>query len=657
MSIKEKLAHNNQGIELLKRMLLQRAGDAREAVLLRQGKCWSQLAHTGHEGLMAVAFQLRKEDYLFTYYRGGHMMTAKGLSKETLALDYLARKDGFASGRNQSQVTGSTELNIFPDTAHTGSQSIPSAGCAWGMKMNGTDNVVLCCIGDGSTREGDFYEGISFAFQEKLPIIYLVEDNGLAISTRTDKMNPFRIGIFNEGLFKRINGRDTLEVWETAEEAIAKARSGGGPTIIWAEVDRHQGHTIDEDHLLYRHDNEIANFIDPIEEYGKALIRRRLLTRKRFEEMKEEAEKEVFAAYEAAEAAESPSGDSARTHVFGAPVKHTPMELPIEKKGSTMVEDIIRVFEKGLEEKPELLFFGQDVEDPKGGVFGFTKTLSTKFPGRVINSPLAESTIIGSAIGVSQQGYRPVFEIQFIDFLTCGFDQLVNHASSLHWRTVGKFKCPMVVFAAYGAYIPSGGMWHSQSNEAWYTHTPGLRVAIPSTPQDAAGLFWTAFEDDDVSLILIPKHTFRKRRKVESYGAVPWGKARVAKEGSDVTIVTWGNGVDMAAEAANIVADDDISVEVLDLRTLVPCDWDAIVASVRKTSRMIVFQEDNRTSSFGASLIAEMMSREDRFELFEAPPAFVVRDDIHIPYHPEQELDVMPTVQDIVDSIYANMDY
>ena len=474
-------------------------------------------------------------------------------------------------------------------------------------------------------------------------IIFLIEDNHYAISTPTENMLPFRLEIFNKDLYTRVDGSDVFQVYDAAEKAIAKARTGFGPSILWCEVDRLDSHTAGDDHKIYRSQEELNEMVDPITFFSKHLI-----TEEQFSLMQQEAHDTVLEIYKRVELEEDPQPHDVKEHLYGP--RQSGAVLPnLDNDQMTMVGAVNWILEKGLASYPNLLMFGEDIEDPKGGVFGFTRGLSKNYKGRVLNAPIAEATIIGTAVGLSITGFKPVFEIQFIDFITPGFDQLVTQVSSLRWRSCSEWKCPLVLYAPYGAYLPAGGLWHSQSNDGWWAHIPGLRVAIPSSSQDVLELFWAAFQDEDPTLILIPKHIFRKKMAVINGEVLPFGCARIRRAGQDVTIVGWGNTIELIEEAANIKAESGISVEVIDLRTLVPCDWETIEKSIAKTGRLIVVHEDNRTCGFGGSIIAEMMSRG--FDYFYSAPQLVARDDVHIPFHPDLEYAVLPDVQSILKAI------
>jgi len=322
-----------------------------------------------------------------------------------------------------------------------------------------------------------------------------------------------------------------------------------------------------------------------------------------------------------------------------------------------MVAAVNQTLQKALESDPKVILFGEDIEDPKGGVFGLTKGLSKQFPGRVLNSPLAEATIVGTAVGLASVGWRPIFEVQFIDFIGPAMNQLMTQVASLRWRSCGTWSCPMVLMAPYGAYLPGGSLWHSESNEGIWAHIHGLNVVIPSTSEDAAGLLWTAIQGSDPTLFLLPKHIFRKRMAVSpTVEAIPLGHAAVRRTGQDVTLVTWGNCLELAEAAADQMQDEGVSVEVIDLRCIAPCDYATIEESLRHTGRLVVVHEDARTTGFGQCLIAEMVSQPERFNLFLSPPQLVARKDVHIPYNPTLEYAALPDLEEVLTAIRVTME-
>ena len=646
-------------LELLRTMMLSREGDRREGILMRQGKGWFQVPGMGHEALAAIAYHLRPDDYIFPTYRDRALMLARGMTTREIALDFMARAGSSSDGRNMPAHYSSRALNVFSVATPTGSQCLPAVGAAWGVKLAGDDRVVVCSIGDAATRQGEFYEAVCHAIQESLPIVFVVEDNQYGISTPTQNMLPMRLHVFDERWVVFVNGRYANEVYEKSGEAIRKARSGGGPTILWCEIDRLSSHTSADDHRVYRPAEEIEAMFerDPIRLFAEQLIAEGALTQEQYEQMQAEIVREVDAIYQEVERIPLPDPARVLDHLFGEPpAQYKPLPLEVEREPTTMVAAFNRVLHAALETFDNIVMFGEDIEDPKGGVFGFTKGLSTKYPERVRNSPLAEATIVGTAVGLAATGYRPVFEIQFIDFITPGFHQLVSQIATLRWRSKGEWKCPLVIYSPYGAYLPAGGMWHSQSNDGWWAHTPGIRVAIPSTPEDIVGLFWAAIQDDDPTLLLIPKHIFRVRMPVQAYRAIPFGKAAVRREGTDVTVVAWGNTLELAFQAAEQFAQQGVSLEIIDPRTLVPFDWETVEGSLAKTGRLVVIHEDNRTCGFGQAIITEMTSVPERFNLLLSPPQLVARYDVHIPFCPELEYAVLPDLARVMQAIQTTLE-
>jgi 2-oxoisovalerate dehydrogenase E1 component len=646
-------------LDLLRTMMLSREGDRREGILMRQGKGWFQVPGMGHEALAAIAYHLRPDDYIFPTYRDRALMLARGMTTREIALDFMARAGSSSDGRNMPAHYSSRALNVFSVATPTGAQCLPAVGAAWGIRLAGDDRVVVCSIGDAATRQGEFYEAVCYAIQERLPIVFVVEDNQYGISTPTRNMLPMRLQVFDERWVVFVNGRRADEVYEKAGEAIRKARTGGGPTILWCEIDRLSSHTSADDHRVYRPADEIEAMFerDPIRLLAEQLIAEGALTQEQYEQMQADITREVDAIYQEVERVPLPDPAHVLDHLYGEPPAHyKPMPLAVESEPTTMVAAFNRTFHAAMETFDNIVVFGEDIEDPKGGVFGFTKGLSSKYPERVRNSPLAEATIVGTAVGLAAMGYRPVFEIQFIDFITPGFHQLVSQIATLRWRSKGEWKCPLVIYSPYGAYLPAGGMWHSQSNDGWWAHTPGIRVAIPSTPEDIAGLFWAAIQDDDPTMFLIPKHIFRVRMPVQAYRAIPFGKAAIRREGTDVTVVAWGNTLELAFQAAEQFAQQGVSLEIIDPRTLVPFDWETVEQSLAKTGRLVVIHEDNRTCGFGQAIITEMTSVPERFNLLLSPPQLVARYDVHIPFCPELEYAVLPDLARVMRAIQTTLE-
>jgi 2-oxoisovalerate dehydrogenase E1 component len=639
-------------LDYLRLMLRSREGDRREGILLRQSKGWFQVSGMGHEALAAMAACLRPDDYLFPYYRDRALMLARGFTDEELALAYFAKRESSSGGRQMPGHYSDRARNVFSVCTPTGGSLLPACGTAWAMRLEGRDTVCLTTVGDAASRQGEFFEAIAFARQERLPVVFVVEDNKYGISTPTGKFLPFHLGMLAEAIYTPVDGRHLDGVFEATASAVKKARAGEGPSLLWMDVDRLSSHTSSDDHRLYRPIAEIEEMAqrDPIRLLAEELIGCGRLSQGEWETMQAEVAAEIDAAYQRAERAADPlASDSTAESLGPEPLAAMP---PIEPGRMTMVSAINTTFRHALERDHKTIFFGEDIEDPKGGVFGLTKGLSERFPAQVYNSPLAEATIMGVGVGMAAYGLKPIFELQFIDFISPGWNQIVTNLSTLRWRSFGDWKCPIVVYAPYGAYLPGGSLWHSQSNEAALAHVPGIRIAVPSTPEDAAGLLATAMNGEDPAFVLIPKHIFRIQTDVKDVAPVPFGKARVVTEGSDVTVVAWGNCIELAQEAAKATS---ASLEIIDLRSIVPCDYETVTRSLAKTGRLVVIQEDLRTAGFGQTVVAEMVGLPERFNLFLSPPQLVAREDVQIGFNPIYEYASLPDVADVLAAIETVM--
>jgi 2-oxoisovalerate dehydrogenase E1 component len=640
-------------LPLLRLMALAREGDRREGILMRQGKGWFQVSGTGHETLAALILPLRTDDYLFPYYRDRAPALAKGMTNYELALAYYARRESSSGGRQMPGHYSDRARNIFSVATPTASQCLPATGAAWAARLAHTDQVVVTTVGDAATRQGEFYEAVAFAIQEKLPVLFVIEDNRYGISTPTDHMMPYRLGVLGEENLVRVDARDAFALYAAGQKAVAKARQGEGPTVLWCEMDRLCSHTSSDDHRLYRGTEEIAleRGRDPLEMLAQRLYETGELQPEAWQEELAAIAEQVDADYRRAEAAEPPDPAQALEHLYAQPALVCPLALTFAEP-TTMVAAINRTLQAAFAESPQAILFGEDIEDPKGGVFGLTKGLSRLYPDRVFNAPLAEATILGAAVGLASAGWRPIVEMQFIDFIPPALNQLMTQAASLRWRTCGEWQCPLVILAPYGAYLPGGSIWHSASNEGMWAHIPGIRIVVPSTPEDAAGLLWTAIHADDPTLILLPKHIFRKRQAVPvAFAPIPFGLAKTVRPGDDVTLVSWGNCMELAFRAADLMQEEGASVELIDLRSIVPCDYAAVAASLARTGRLVVVHEDSRTTGFGQSLISEMVTHEASFNSLLALPQLVARADVHVPFHPDLEYAVLPDLQEILDAI------
>ena len=639
-------------IELLKLMFLSREGDRREGMLHRQSKGWFHVAGSGHETLAVIAQAMHQGDYLFPYYRDRAMVLARGVTNAELASAYFAKAGSSSKGRQMPAHYSDRKRNIWSVPTPTGSNALPGCGVAWAMKLESKPNLAVVTIGDAASRQGEFYEAVSFATERELPIVFLVEDNNYGISTNTDKFNPFKLGVFNDDLVRHVDGRNPDTLHRVINPILEKARSGNGPTVVVCELDRLCSHTCSDDHRVYRSQEDIDAMEqrDPITLFAQELISDGLLTQTDWDSIRESIIQQVDQEYLAAENEPDPQASQLMVDVFAAeaPKAESP---PLEADKTWRIVDAINdTFKQRLTTNDQTVFFGEDIEAPKGGVFGLTKDLSTDHPTRVFNSPLAEATIAGVGIGMASYGMRPVFELQFVDFIGPALNQISQNMSTLRWRSGGEWSCPMVMYAAYGAYLPGGSLWHSQANESMLAHIPGIRVVIPSTPEDAAGLMWTAMHADDPTLFLVPKHLFRQQMEVETVEAVPFGSARVRQTGEDVTIVAWGNCIELAFEAAAELQ-DQCSCEIIDLRSIQPWDRAAVLASIEKTGRLVVIQEDGRSCSVGQMIITDLLSDEDGFYHFVSPPQLVSKPDVFIGYNPIHEYAALPDVSAVVAAI------
>jgi 2-oxoisovalerate dehydrogenase E1 component len=640
---------------LLTTILESRHGDLREENLNRQGKGHFHVSGRGHEALAAVGMQLQPEDYIVPYYRDRGLVLGRGVTTRQLALDYMAKRESSSGGRQMPSHYSYRELNIWSVPTPTAAQLLPACGMAWGMQLDGKKSLVVTTVGDAATRQGDFFEAVCFAQERKLPMLFLVEDNGYGISTPTRRTTPRALAVLNEEQWREIDGWDVEAVHAAAETAAAGIRAGQGPVLLWLKLERLSSHTSSDDQAIYRSREELAALgeRDPLLALKAQLIAEGGLTAAEFDLLDKEAKERVRLDYAWAEQAENPVANELETNVSSQPAA---LDEQVLRPGRYRMGDVINLtLRAGLDSDPARLIFGEDIEDPKGGVFRLTQQLSTDFPGQVFNSPLAESTILGVACGLASYGKRPVFELQFIDFIYPGWNQLVTNLATLRWRTYGKWSCPVVIYAPYGAYLPGGSLWHSQANESAIAHFPGLKVVIPSTPEDAAGLLWTAMHSEDPVVFLAPKHLLWAERELDEPAmAVPIGHARRRATGRDVTLVAWGNTMEKSLEAVAAVA-GAVSVDLIDLRSIVPWDHEMIEESVRKTGRLVVVQEDTENCSVGQMIISHIAGRPDAWSRMVAPPVLVSKGNVMIGYSPVYEYAALPDTARIVAALHRAM--
>jgi 2-oxoisovalerate dehydrogenase E1 component len=644
LSKKEKL-------RLLTILLESRHGDLREQNLNRQGKGHFHVSGMGHEALAAISFATEPGDYICGYYRDRALVLGRGVTSRELALDYFAKRKGQSHGRQMPSHYSYAERNIWSVPTPTGAQLLPACGIAWGIKLDAKSNFVIATVGDAATRQGDFFEAVCFAKEKQLPVLFIVEDNAYGISSPTREINPLAIDVLQPNDWKRIDGADVGAVYQAGQEAIAHLRAGKGPVFFWVNMERLSSHTSSDDHKLYRSAEEIENLTesDPLTKWKDALVTDGVISEEDYAKLDQEIKERIRQEFIEAERDQDPSVDELELEVTGNLPQLDDEVLPA---GKYRIGDVVnQTLHAGLTKDSRRIIFGEDVEDPKGGVFRLTQKLSTEFPKQVFNSPLAESTIMGVACGLASYGKRPVFELQFIDFIGPAWNQVVTNLCNLRWRSFGTWTCPLVIYAPYGAYLPGGSLWHSQANEAPLAHYPGINVAIPSNPEDAAGLLWTAMHCEDPTFVLIPKHLlWAEHESARPIRAVSLGKARVHRSGSDVTVVAWGNTMEKAIEALGKL-DDKASVELIDLRSIAPWDRETIEESVRKTGRLVVVQEDTENCSVGQMVISHVTGQAELWDAMISPPILVSKGNVMIGYNPIYEYAALPDVERIVKAI------
>jgi 2-oxoisovalerate dehydrogenase E1 component len=661
-------------------MLLSRRIDDKEIQLKRQNKTFFQISSAGHEAVTTAAvMNLRPGyDWFYLYYRDRAICLGCGMTPAEMLYSAVgAAADPNSGGRQMPSHWGYRKANIVSASSPTGTQFLQGVGAAeaihraalLGMRDGfQADEVVLITAGEGQTSEGEFYESLSTACNLGLPAVYLVEDNGYAISVPVEVNTPG--GSISEivkgfpGLFvQQVDGCDFLASHEVMRRAVQHARERRGPALVHARVIRPYSHSLSDDEVLYRppEEREADAARDPITTFPAWLVANGHATESDLAAIRESVDVEVLAATDDALAQPQPGADTVHFAVYSPDVDPTGEQFDTEDdpqlsgEPTTMVDLLNACMKDEMRRDPRIVVFGEDVADVsrdqylgkvkgKGGVFKVTWGLQKEFGGaRVYNSPLAEANIIGRAIGLAHRGFKPVVEIQFFDYIWPAYMQLRNELATMRWRSNNHFSAPVVVRTTYGGYI-RGAVYHSQTGASLFTHCPGLRVVCPSNALDANGLLRTAIRCDDPVMFLEHKHLYRQTYNKGQYpGAnymIPFGKARVVREGTDVTVVTYGATVHRAFVAAREVAERGISVEVIDLRTLSPWDRDAVFASVRKTGRVIVAYEDAESWGFGAEIAARIA--DECFAWLDAPVRRVASTDTFVGYAPQLEDAILP---------------
>ena len=708
-----------QLIEMYRLMCLSRRTDDREILLKRQQKIFFQISGAGHEALLVAAGMALKPgyDWFFPYYRDRALCLALGSTVEELLLQAVGSSlDPSSGGRQMPSHWGNPRLNIVSASSVTATQCLHAIGCAEAGRYFARhpeaaavpdnardyrafkdvhfqgDEVIYLSIGEGSTSQGEFWESLNTASNQKLPVLYVVEDNGYAISTPVEVNTPGGsisrlVANFPNFHFAEIDGCDPIASYAAMQEAVAWCRSGKGPAFVHGHVVRPYSHALSDDERLYRSEAEIASDVqrDPLPRFQRYLLREGILEASTIEALEREIEEEVQAASERALAAPIPAVSSILRHVYSedydpcSPAIQTEPRAPEAKAATAGVErsmaDLINAcLHDEMHRDPRIVVYGEDVADAsreeplqagaikgKGGVFKLTAGLQLAFGSdRVFNSPLAEANIVGRALGYGVRGMKPVVEIQFFDYIWPALHQMRNELSNLRWRSDGTFSAPLVIRCPIGGYLTGGSIYHSQSGESIFTHTPGIRVVMPSCALDANGLLRTAIRCDDPVLFLEHKRLYRENYGRGQYPGpdymIPFGKAATVRVGTDLTLVTYGAVVPRALQAAQRAKRElDIDVELIDLRTLNPYDWEAIAESVRKTSRVIVAHEDMLSWGYGAELAARIA--DELFEDLDAPVRRIGGMDTFVAYQPVLEDVILPQPDRIFDSIAALANY
>jgi 2-oxoisovalerate dehydrogenase E1 component len=686
-------------LRIYRTMLLSRRIDDKEIQLKNQSLIFFQISGAGHEAIMVAAGLVLRPgyDWFFPYYRDRALCLQLGMTPLEMFLSAVGAKDDPNSGgRQMPSHWGHQALNIVSQSSPTGTQCLHAVGCAEAGLLYGklkgiagaaaqfkNDEVTYVSIGDGTTSEGEFWESLSTACVRRLPVVFVIEDNGYAISVPVEVQTPGGsisdvVESFPGLNVLRCDGTDVFESHRTMTEAVAYCRSRQGPALVHATVIRPYSHSLSDDEKLYKTAAERAEEAkrDPITKFAGLLIERGLATDADLAAILKDVDREVNEAAEAAVKAEKPAKKTAGLWVFSPdvdPASTSAFASPPapEGKPDTMVSAINRTMKDEMAVNPRIVMFGEDVADAtheqnleevqgKGGVFKVTHGLQKKYGSdRVFNSPLAEANIVGRALGMAVRGLKPVVEIQFFDYIWPAMMQIRNEVSMLRYRSGNTFSCPMVIRTAIGGYLRGGAPYHSQSGESIFAHCPGIHVVYPSNAQDAAGLLRTSMRCDDPVLFLEHKHLYRQTYNKAEYPGdnytIPFGKAATKREGTDVVVVTWGALVQRTLLAAQQAEKDGISTMVIDLRTIMPFDWEAIAGAVKSTNRIVIAHEDQLTCGFGAELAARVAG--DLFEYLDAPVRRVGAMDTPVAYCPDLEEVILPGSADVLAAIQETARY
>lgn len=658
----------------LRLMILSRTIDHKVMNLIKQGKAHFHIAGAGHEAIQVACglAMMKRIDWAFPYYRDMCFSLTVGVKPEDVLLSFLAKEDDpFTGGRQMPCHWASKEFNIPTQSSPTGTQFLQAVGAALSLRKQGINGVVYASSGEGTTSEGEFHEAVNWAAREKLPVVFVIQNNKWAISVpvknQTAGKNASVLEMMKgyENLLRlEVDGTDFLQSHAIAQSAFKYARNGNGPVLIEAHVVRLFSHSSSDDQKKYRPQDSLQKDLqkDPIELFSNLLIKKEILTEQSLNEFKKEIQNHVNEAADWALKQPDPKAENAIRFVLDESGKRESLEyekLTNEGKPIVMVDAINHALREEMQRNDKIYLFGEDVADGKGGVFSATKGLSTLFGNeRVFNSPLAEASIVGTAVGMALTGLKPCVEIQFGDYIWPAFMQFRDEMVMYRYRSNNLFEAPVVTRVAVGGFI-HGGLYHSQNIEGFFAHMPGLLIAYPSNAADAKGLLKTALRINDPVLFLEHKGLYRQSyattKEPDADYLVPFGKAKIVNQGNDLTIVTYGAMVHESNFAIKKLEQEGYSIELIDIRTIAPLDFETIKNSVKKTGKVIVVHEDTLTAGFGAEISAQIA--EHCFEYLDAPVKRVAALDAPIPFHPILENTVLPNRNRLFNELKSLLEY